>query len=138
MNASILVADDEVGMRDMLRWVLSAQGYQVTTVVDGREAIDLLRTSEFDVVFSDLRMPRASGLEVLRSAREIAPGTAVIIATGFADEGCALECLQEGAFDFIQKPFHTAAALASIARAVEHRRASRRGSREPFASARRR
>ncbi len=125
MTASILVVDDEVGMRDMLRWELSAQGYQVTTTVDGQEAIDLVGTTEFDVVFTDLKMPRAGGLEVLRAVQELAPGTAVIIATGFADASSAVECMRLGAFDFIQKPFHTAEALASIARAVARTREAR-------------
>src|SRR5204863_6608361 len=79
------------------------------------------RETDFDVLISDLRMPRAGGLEVLRAARRLTPDTAVVIATGYAELSYAIECVREGAFDFIQKPFEMSNVLATISRAIEQR-----------------
>jgi two-component system NtrC family sensor kinase len=122
MNASILVVDDEGGIRDLLRWELSNHGHDITTASDGGEAIEMLKAEEFDVVLSDVRMPRANGLEVLRAAKAISPDTEVVVATGHAELTYAIECLRGGAFDFVQKPFAMPDLLDTIERAVQRRR----------------
>jgi signal transduction histidine kinase/CheY-like chemotaxis protein len=125
MSTSILIVDDERGIRDMLQWVLVQNGHAAVTAADGALAIEMIRQTDFDVIISDLRMPNVGGLEVLRAARELAPDTAVVIATGFAEMSDAIECVRQGAFDFIQKPFHKAMVLATVTRAIEQRRLRR-------------
>ena len=102
MGASILLADDERGMRDMLQWELGNLGHDIKLAATGTEAIAQLRAADFDVVISDIRMPGASGIEVLRTTRLLAPDTEVIMATGYADLQAADECLRGGGFDFLQ------------------------------------
>jgi two-component system NtrC family sensor kinase len=122
MSAAILVADDEPGIRDLLSWELGGQGHEVVTAADGAEALEEMRRAEFDLLISDVRMPRVGGLEVLRCTKETAPDTEVVIATGYAEIEYAIECVRLGAFDFVQKPFHIGDLLATVSRALERRR----------------
>jgi len=121
MGASILVADDEAGIRDVLKWELENSGHEVTVVANGHEAVEALRRAEFDVVISDVRMPGLSGLEVLKSTKELSPDSEVLVATGYAELETAVECVRGGAFDFVQKPFDMNELLATVARALERR-----------------
>src|SRR5262249_18480395 len=97
LRGSILIADDEDGVRDSLEQVLREEGYDVVATADGDAAIAALGTREFDVVISDLRMPGADGLSVLRNAREIAPQTLVLLMTAPATVDTAVEALRGGA-----------------------------------------
>ena len=102
----ILVADDDVLLRTMLRTLLARAGHTVVEAADGKFAIDELSSREFDVIVTDLSMPRADGFEVLRRAREVRPKTPVIVLTA---EGSVRDCVQAmraGAFNFLVKPFH--------------------------------
>jgi signal transduction histidine kinase/CheY-like chemotaxis protein len=119
MNASILIVDDEVGIRDMLEWELSNHGHEIVAAADGAQAIEQLGSREFDLVLSDIRMPRASGLDVLRAAKTFSPETEVIVATGYAELSYAVDCVRGGAFDFVQKPFSDL--VRTIDRALERR-----------------
>lgn len=121
MPASVLIVDDEQGIRDLLTWELEGHGYQVVAAADGAGALQALAHAEFDLVISDVRMPGLSGLELLRKAKELAPDTDVLIASAFADPEYTLECLRGGAFDFIQKPFDANHLLATVERALERR-----------------
>ena len=121
MGASILVADDEPGILDMLRWELGNCGHDVSTASNGAEAVEHVRRAEFDVVLSDVRMPCLSGLEVLKATKAISPDTEVIVATGYAELDAAVECVRGGAFDFVQKPFDRDVLLATVAKALERR-----------------
>lgn len=121
MRTSILVADDEVGVRDMLAWELGSHGHEVVVAGDGNQAIDSVRREEFDLVISDVRMPGSNGLDVLRVTKEVAPDTEVIVATGYAELEYAIDCVRHGAFAFIQKPFQAAELLSTVERALERR-----------------
>ena len=120
-QATVLVVDDEPGLLDVLEWELTSLGYDVLTVGNGTNAIELLKRGEFDVVISDVRMPGVSGLEVLRAAKQLAPDTEVIVATGYAEMDTVVECVRGGAFDFVQKPFNLPSVVATVERAVERR-----------------
>ncbi len=124
----VLVADDEPGIRELLVWELESQGCDVVAVGDGASAIELVRVREFDLIVSDIRMPKVDGLGVLKAVKELAPDTEVVIATGYAEMAHAIECVRQGAFDFIQKPFDMSAFLTTAARAIEHRRLRRTAS----------
>lgn len=122
MGASILIVDDERGIRDMLQWELGGHGHEIAAAADGAEAVEKVRNSEFDLVISDLRMPGVNGLQVLRATKDAAPETEVVVATGYAELEYAIECVRGGAFDFIQKPFDVTVLLSTVDRALDRRR----------------
>lgn len=101
----ILVADDDVFVRDVIIKLLSEQGYSVITANDGHEAIRYLRLEDIYLVLTDLRMPGADGLEVLRTAMHINPKISVVILTAYGTLDTALEAVKEGAYDYLTKPF---------------------------------
>jgi two-component system response regulator PilR (NtrC family) len=103
-KGNILVAEDEEGVRESLAEVLRDEGYQVTVAADGTEALAVVSSQELDLVLSDLRMPGASGIDVLRRVREIAPQTLVLLMTAHATVDTAVEALREGAQDYLLKP----------------------------------
>jgi DNA-binding NtrC family response regulator len=103
---TILVADDDASVRALLRTVLSRAGHGVVEVEDGKAAIDELGARPFDAVITDLMMPRADGLEVLRRARLLQPRTPVIVLTAEGSIRDCVEAMRVGAFNFLTKPFH--------------------------------
>ncbi|MEP6652970.1 MAG: response regulator [Myxococcales bacterium] len=121
-GAKVLVVDDEPDFRNMVAHELGEEGYGVSTANDGLRAISCLATNEYDVVVTDVRMPGASGVDVLRAARARTPETQVVMTTGYASLEMAVECLRAGAFDFVQKPFSVVDLVSTVARAVERRR----------------
>ena len=120
--AKILVVDDEPDFRNMVAHELGQEGYGVSVASDGLRAISCLAEVEYDVVVTDVRMPGASGVEVLRVARTKTPETQVVMTTGYASLEMAIECLRAGAFDFVQKPFNVVDLVSTVGRAVERRR----------------
>ena len=100
----VLVVDDEVVVLTVLREALRRGGYRVTTAASGEEAIELMRQRRFDLVLTDKNLPGASGLEVLRVARTLDPPPAVVLITGYSSYDSAVEALDTGAQDYIEKP----------------------------------
>jgi DNA-binding NtrC family response regulator len=121
MAESVLVADDEAGVRESLAEVLRDAGYAVETAVDGSAALAALETNDFAVVITDLRMPGADGLDVLRKLREVAPQTVPLVMTAHGSVDSAVEALRAGAADYILKPVVFDDVLAKIGRVLEHR-----------------
>lgn len=114
----ILVADDDEIALDVLSSLLSKEGYPVLTARDGIEAIAILRRDDsIGLVITDLRMPGADGLEVLRNTMRIDPDIAVVILTAYGTLDSALEAMEEGAFDYLTKPFKVQEILIIAARA---------------------
>jgi DNA-binding NtrC family response regulator len=103
-KGSILIAEDETGVRESLADVLRDEGYDVVAVADGAAAIAELDAREVNIVISDLRMPGADGLAVLTHCREVAPQTFVLLMTAHATVETAVEALQRGAQDYLLKP----------------------------------
>jgi len=103
----ILVVDDEAPIRRLVETVLAGKGYQVVGAADGLEAIDLLRDAgrRFDAVLLDLNMPGATGIEVLRIAREVCPETRVLVVTGHLDTDVRSELERLGQHEFLRKPY---------------------------------
>ncbi|MDB4959308.1 MAG: sigma-54-dependent Fis family transcriptional regulator [Myxococcales bacterium] len=101
--AKILVADDEQNLRRVLAAMLRRDGHEVVQAANGQEAID--RLADVDVVITDLRMPGADGMEVLRTASKNHPHVPVIIITAYGSVGQAVEAIKAGAFDYIEKPY---------------------------------
>jgi DNA-binding NtrC family response regulator len=101
----ILVAEDDAMVLDVIVKFLSDEGYSVTVANDGLGAIKLLRLEDIKLVFADLRMPGADGMEVLREAIQINPKIAVVLITAYGTLDTALVAMKEGAYDYIVKPF---------------------------------
>ena len=121
MAEAILVADDEPGVRESLAEVLRDAGYRVRTAADGAAALAALEEDEFAVVVTDLRMPGADGLAVLRRTRELAPQTAVVVMTAHSSIESAVEALRAGATDYLLKPVIFEDILVKVERLLEHR-----------------
>jgi len=102
----VLVVDDEVVVLTVLREALRRGGYRVTTAASAEEAIDLMQRRRFDLVLTDKNLPGASGLDVLRAARTVTPSPAIVLITGYSSYDSALEALDIGAHDYIEKPIH--------------------------------
>ncbi len=121
-SGRILIVDDEASIRDGLVDVLNDEGYDASGVGNGADAISALGQSSYDVVVTDLRMPGADGLEVLRRVREISPQTLVLLITAYASVETAVEALRNGAHDYILKPLIVEDVLSKINRLFEYRR----------------
>jgi two-component system response regulator PilR (NtrC family) len=117
--ANILVVDDENSMREFLEIMLNKEGYQVATAAGGGEAIDLLKTSDFDLVITDIRMKEIDGLEVLKKCKELHPNTIVILISAYASTSTAVEAMKWGAYDYLPKPFKVREIKAVIRDALE-------------------
>jgi two-component system response regulator PilR (NtrC family) len=117
----ILVVDDDRGMQDVLDIMLSRAGYKVATADDGAAALDIIGKKKFDLVITDLKMPRVDGIDLLKGIKETAPGTAVILLTAFASGETALAAMREGAYDYVEKNFNVEDLLAIVRDALEKR-----------------
>ncbi|MDP8224546.1 MAG: response regulator [Candidatus Lernaella stagnicola] len=113
----ILVVDDERMYRTLLEKTLTAEEYLVETAGDGREAIDRISRTHFDIVLTDLAMPNISGIEVLKAAKAKDATTVVVIITGFASLDTALAAIRDGVYDYITKPFQIEEIRLTIANA---------------------
>jgi two-component system response regulator PilR (NtrC family) len=118
----ILVVDDEQSLRDVLSIMLKRAGYAVTNVCDGDEAIEQLNKEIFDLVITDLRMPKVDGMEVLKAVKSSSPETVVLVITAFATADSAVEAMKHGAYDYLTKPFQVDEVQLIIRNALEKRR----------------
>ncbi|MBM4314599.1 MAG: sigma-54-dependent Fis family transcriptional regulator [Deltaproteobacteria bacterium] len=103
--ATILVVDDDQGMRELLEIMLTEEGYDVSAVGDPRKALVQCRKEVFDLIITDLRMPKMDGIDFLRNVKEVSPETMVILITAYASADTAVTAMKEGAFDYIEKDF---------------------------------
>lgn len=103
-NAHILVVDDEGAIRYSVSKTLQRVGYRVSEASSAEEAIEFIQNQDFDVVLTDIRMPGIDGVELLRQIKEKAPDSSVILMTGYASLGTAIEALRLGAHDYLIKP----------------------------------
>ena len=105
MTPRILVVDDESSLCEMMRIMLTREGYAVDTEQDGHQAVGRLRAAPYDLVITDLKMPQMTGLELLDQAKGTHADIPVIVMTAFASVDTAIEALKKGASDYITKPF---------------------------------
>jgi len=119
---TVLIVDDEAGIRHLLRRQLSREGYRCEEANGYEQAMGILSDITVALVFLDVRMPGKSGTELLPEIKRVYPDTAVIMATAVTDIGVAVECLRQGADDYICKPFNKEEVSLSARRALERRR----------------
>lgn len=122
-KARILVVDDEFHIRDWVSETLKRRGFVVETCEDGQQALECLAQNEpFDVVISDVRMPKMSGLSLLKTIRERYTSVDVVMMTGYGTIADAVTAIKDGAHDFLEKPFPQETLLIRLQRILEHRK----------------
>ncbi len=119
---SILVADDEASIRHVLSLVLADKGYEVRAVSDGEEALKELAARPYDVVISDVRMPKLDGMTLLKRALEQQPDLTFLVMSAYGSQELALEAVQHGAYDYVQKPFKPEEVVFALKKAEERLR----------------
>ena len=122
-KSRILILDDEKNYLLVLEALLSDAGYDVTPINDPEMAVSYLEEAEVDVVITDMKMPKMSGLDVLQQIKRSSPSIPVLIMTAFGSIESAVEVMKYGAFDYITKPFANDELLLSVHNAVELSRA---------------
>ncbi len=118
-SASILVVDDDLDIREVLKDRLESLGYEVSTAPSGRECLNLLEKKSPQMILLDIEMPEMSGLEVLREIRKREINVSVLMITAYGTVERAVEAMREGAYDFIPKPFEPSHLALIIQRALE-------------------
>jgi excisionase family DNA binding protein len=114
----VLVVDDEPAVRELLEKTLRLADYDVDTAADGPAALERLRTIQYGLLITDLKMPGMDGLSVIREARRIRPELPVVIITGCSTEASAIEAINLGVVGYLTKPFRLPRVLATAARAL--------------------
>ena len=100
---NILIVDDESEMRVALETTLKREKFQLTCAEDGKQALEKMENNDFDLILTDVRMPKLNGLELLRAVKERSPKTQVIMMTAYGTIDNAVEAMKEGAFDYLIK-----------------------------------
>jgi DNA-binding NtrC family response regulator len=118
----ILLVDDDERLRNAAGKVLTAEGYRVVNAASAREALEALKEEAFALVISDLRLPDLDGIALLKQMRQLLPEAEVVMITGYGSIEKAVEAMQLGAYDFLQKPLDSAALLKTVAKALEKQR----------------
>jgi len=121
-KGKILVVEDEKSMREVLRMLLEAENYEVMTAKNGLEGISHIDSDIFDLVITDMKMPKVNGFEVLKKIKEISPETIVIMITAFGTKESAVEAMKIGAYDYIHKPFNIDEIRLIVRKAIEKKR----------------
>jgi diguanylate cyclase (GGDEF)-like protein len=102
---NILIADDEIAIRELVGEILEGEGHEITLAEDGEDALEKFKRSWHEIVFSDIRMPKMNGIELLGAVKEINANTQFVIMTSHASIDNSIDALKKGAFDYILKPF---------------------------------
>lgn len=113
---TILIVDDEAMIRNLLEKILAKEGYKTLLAKDGQEALDIINTQKVDVVISDMKMPRMSGLELLKTLKKERPEIGMVIMTGYGDTYTVKDALLLGADEYITKPFKSYEMLMIVER----------------------
>jgi len=117
----ILIVDDELSMRELLEYMLNREGYRATCAENGRRAVALVEKNSYDLMLCDMRLGDLSGLDVLRACKKHHPGTVVIMISAYASTETAVEAMNQGAFDYVPKPFNKDELLETVAKALKLR-----------------
>jgi DNA-binding NtrC family response regulator len=120
-KTKILLVDDEQMFHTPVVLALTPEGYEIDVLDDGVKAMNVLQKIHYDLILLDINMPRVGGMEILHFVKEHYPTTEVIMFTGVHDVKIAVECMRNGAFHYITKPFAPDELITTVARAIERR-----------------
>jgi len=118
----LLVVEDDTALAALLEEYLIEAGYEVSACHDGDVALDMIGRQRFDLVLSDIMLPGANGLAILKAARGDPSRTLVILMTGFSDVEDAIQAVRQGAYDFVSKPFRLPEILVRLDNAARYQR----------------
>jgi two-component system response regulator PilR (NtrC family) len=121
MKGKILIADDERTIRETVSMILNEEGYETDSVSNGKEALELLETKNFDILITDIKMPEMDGMALINQSFKICPQTSIIIITAHGSIESAIDALRKGAFDYILKPFDFDDLLLRVGRLMNHK-----------------
>jgi CheY-like chemotaxis protein len=130
-RARILAVDDEGIVLDSFRRILVLEGYNVDTVENGPEALNLVQRHDYDFVFTDLKMPIMDGVEVVKAVKHLRPDVDVVVITGYATIETAVETMKHGATEYVQKPFSAEELSEFVNRLLVKRQARIEGQKQP-------
>lgn len=117
----VLVTDDELYIRELLRYWLTKAGYECETARDAQEALGCLESTPFDLLISDMRMPGRSGMELIETVRMRYPLLAIVVVTAIDERETAMAALRMGAYGYVIKPFHENEIVINVANALQRR-----------------
>jgi ATP-dependent Lon protease len=121
-TSQVLVVDDEEIARTNLEYILRKEGHQVATAANGLEALEKVKTQEFDVVLTDLKMEKMDGIQLLESVKQIAPHTEIVMVTGYATVSSAVDALKKGAAHYLSKPIKLDELRTTVREIIEKKR----------------
>jgi CheY-like chemotaxis protein/glycine cleavage system H lipoate-binding protein len=130
-KARILAVDDEAVVLDSFRRILVLEGYNIDTVQTGPEALSLVQRNDYDFVFTDLKMPIMDGVEVVKAVKHLRPDVDMVVITGYGTIETAVETMQSGACEYVQKPFSADELAAFINKLLVKRQARLQALRQP-------
>lgn len=122
MSAKILIVDDEKPIRDSLKIVLEEEGFSIEVAGDGEEGLQKIQETAFDVVITDIKMPKFDGIQLLESASKISPETFFIIMTAYASVKTAIDALRHGAYDYLIKPVELDDVIIRVKRLLDYKK----------------
>ncbi len=122
MSFKALAIDDDLTSLQLLDYQLKAEGFEVTTAVSGNLGLKLIGEQEFDVILTDLHLPDITGIDLIKSSREISPQTEIIMITGDRSKDNTIEATKAGAFWYVEKPYEFPELLELVNKAVERKR----------------
>jgi len=123
-KAKILVVDDEPNVLITVQAILQAEGYDVDAIGDAELALESIREHQYDLVLTDLKMPKVDGLGIVAEVRKSSPNTVCVMMTGYASVDTALEAVQLGAYEYLLKPVEVAELKMAVSRSLERKRLS--------------
>jgi two-component system response regulator PilR (NtrC family) len=119
MSSKILIVDDEKSIRDSLKMLLDEEGYATSVAADGEDALQKIQEENFDVVISDIKMPKLDGIQLLEASSKVSPETFFIIMTAFASVKTAIDALRHGAYDYLIKPVEFEDVILRLKKLIE-------------------
>lgn len=122
MSAKVLIVDDEKVIRDSLEVLLKDEGYKAETAPDGEEALRKIKENNYDIIITDIKMPKIDGIELMQQAKNISPDSFFIIMTAYASVNTAIEALRQGAYDYLIKPVEFDDVILRLKRLISYKR----------------
>lgn len=117
----LLIVDDEISVRTILKQMLERGEFEVETASDGLEALEKLKIATFDLVISDINMPNMDGVALLKKVKQDYPSMPVIFITAFGRDKIIIEAMKVGLLDFIEKPFRMDSVISTIEKTLKRK-----------------